>query len=132
MTGGYKMHLEITWTFCCTLSSPVCHVFPKALDKYCLLSILIPLICHFSTIFTIPYVSCIPCPMSDVTCHMSHVTCHFFYKGVKLVCWNALNPNIYFSGAYFQKLDLVRYKFLSNLYLYVFCSFGSSIFHCYI
>ena len=90
--------------FFCTLSPLVGQVFPKSIEKYCLLSIPIPLKCHFSIIpkphelgtwnfekiITIHYVSCVLCHMSDDTCHLSHVTCHIFlYKGGKLFCWGS-------------------------------------------
>ena len=119
------MHLEITWTSClCPLSPYLCQAM-EAIEKYCLISILIPLTCPFQKelvtwnvekIITIPYVSCVPCHMSDVTRQLSHVMCHVFFTKwwslfvagllsmgsiqssvYNLIFFNVLTPNTYLS-----------------------------------
>ena len=84
------MHLYITGTsFFCSFSPPLCHIFPQAIAKYYLLSILIPLKCQFSTIpkpqklardlnFLKSYhqTLCVMCPVSHLRCHMSIFKCH--------------------------------------------------------
>ena len=71
------------------LSPPLCQVFPQAIEKYCLLSILILLTCHFSEFQNrksqghgITYsVSSVPCRISNVRCQLSsHMFILFFFS----------------------------------------------------
>ena len=48
--GDIKCTKKLPKLLFCNLLPLVCHVFPKAIEKYCLISILIPLKCHFSII----------------------------------------------------------------------------------
>ena len=92
MPGGYKMHLEITWTSFFVPFYHLCAISSPSTSK--ILSIIntdnshMSLFNHSKTVRAkdlnfwenYHHTLCVMCPMSNVRCHMSLVTRNFFLQ----------------------------------------------------